>query len=553
MRITVYLGSKCNLNCKYCHKEAETVEPVVSDELLDRLSSMDDVTVKFMGGEPTLYMDTIKKFVDRLPNARFAITTNGVLLDDYIDYFRKNKFFICLSYDGAGDKIRDFDPFTKLINYPWLHVSCVLYHGNTDLKKIYDDFAEKEDVVGRNLIFYPHIMHVTNSTNSAYKLTKDDYDSIIEQTQAIMIEFLQHYLMTGRVLKKYYPYFVHLAERKLNDYEYGETFCVNKKVLKLDVAGNSYSCQYIRDEMLTEELMDMQKLLDEKFPNCKSCAVYGMCGAACVKSIEHHLECYYYKKLFSWFMEWYETNKSILDKIPLPKPYSETPHRFKFEDLYVFDDIRYMVGFENYTVELQNDIIKTSFRYDGVGYAANVILANIPDGESSSVFFSKENKKIKIVYGCKKFFQKLDLTPEEYSGKYKMPCILQVNSLSGGRYLVKCYPSPLQENIDITFEGKPVGYRKTSINNMLEIERRYTFSVFPHELEIKDGMITTLWRVMISPEYPKRLYLNYNGQSKRIREGLARITFPYKEGEKFYWGDEGTKYKGRSFSIEQEV
>lgn len=552
MRITVYLGSRCNLNCKYCHKEAEANEPVVSEAFLDKLSKIDDLTVKFMGGEPLLYMDTIKKFVDRLPNAKFAVTTNGVLLDDHIDYFRENKFFICLSYDGAGDEMRGFDPFSKLINYPWLHVSCVLYHGNTDLGKIYNDFARKEDVVGRSLTFYPHIMHVTNSTNERYKLTKDDYDSIIEQTQMIMFEFLQHYLATGRVLKRYYPYYAHLAERRLVKYEYGETFCVNKNVLKTDVAGNSYSCQYIRNEKLDDELEDMRKLLDVISPSCKSCDVYGMCGGACIKSMEHYLECYYYKKLFRWFSGWYEDNKTVLDGIALPKPYADKPHEAKFDNLYVYKDVTYMMNAENYILELTDDEAKICFNFGDFRHEAVLKLGLIPSGESASVFFGKDTNDVKVVYGCKDFFQELGLTPEEYSAMYKMPCALQINSLSGGRYFTKCFPSPMQEKICITYNGKPIGYRNVSIANIHEIERRHTFSTFPHELDIKDGIITTLWRVMISADYPKKLYLNYNGQSKRIREGLAKVSFLYKKGEKFYWGDEGTKYNGRSYSVEEE-
>ena len=553
MRVTVYLGSRCNLNCRYCHREAEANEPMVSEKFLDELSMMEDLTIKFMGGEPTLYMDTIKKFVDRLPHAKFAVTTNGVLLDDHIDYFRKHKFFICLSYDGAGSEMRGFDPFTKLINYPWLHVSCVLYHGNTDLGKIYNDFAQKEDVVGRNLAFYPHIMHVTNSINDEYKLTKADFDSIIEQTQMIMVEFLQHYLATGKVLRRYYPYYSHLAERRLANYEYGETFCVNKNVLKMDVSGNSFSCQYIRDEKLTDELSDMQKLIDRKSPACRTCEVYGMCGGACIKSAEHHLECYYYKKLFGWFMSWYEANKEVLDSIKLPRPYADAPHKFKFADLYVYADAYHMQDVDDYSLQLNDETAVVLFSLNGIGYKAEVKLDKIPDGECSSVFFSKETHEVKVVYDSKQFFQKLELTPEEYSATFKMPCVLQMNALGDGRYFTKCFPSPRQKKIDLTYKGENIGYRQASMNNVHEIERRYTFSVFPHELEIKNGIITTLWRVMISPDYPKKLYLNYNGHSKRIREGLAKVSFPYKEGEKFYWGDEGTSYKGRSFSIEEEV
>ena len=64
MKLSIYLGSKCNLNCKYCHRIADTTEtPVVSDKLINYIKSIsnDKLTIKFMGGEPTLYFDNIKQ------------------------------------------------------------------------------------------------------------------------------------------------------------------------------------------------------------------------------------------------------------------------------------------------------------------------------------------------------------------------------------------------------------------------------------------------------------------------------------------------------------
>jgi hypothetical protein len=179
-KITIYLGSRCNLNCAYCHREVEENEPKVSDALLNYIKSRPNITVKFMGGEPTLYMDEIKRIVDAAPHASFSISTNGVLFPKYRDYFLKHRFFVVISYDGA-DGLRGYDPFQNVIDYPWLGVSCTLYHGNTDFGKILKRFAEKERIIGRPLSFFPHIMHETSEKNQAYALTKEDMDSICHQ------------------------------------------------------------------------------------------------------------------------------------------------------------------------------------------------------------------------------------------------------------------------------------------------------------------------------------------------------------------------------------
>ncbi|MCD2436631.1 4Fe-4S cluster-binding domain-containing protein [Acidaminococcus sp. NSJ-142] len=62
-QITLYLGSQCNLHCAYCHREASDREGGISDDFLDRLKKNPPSSIKFMGGEPLLYMKEIWKVV----------------------------------------------------------------------------------------------------------------------------------------------------------------------------------------------------------------------------------------------------------------------------------------------------------------------------------------------------------------------------------------------------------------------------------------------------------------------------------------------------------
>ena len=65
------------MNCAYCHREPDPEEAKgLPPEFYERLKTMareGPLTVKFMGGEPTLYMDTIKKVVAAVHGATFAI------------------------------------------------------------------------------------------------------------------------------------------------------------------------------------------------------------------------------------------------------------------------------------------------------------------------------------------------------------------------------------------------------------------------------------------------------------------------------------------------
>ena len=314
--LTIYLGSRCNLNCAYCHREPAEHEGTVSDTLIDYVRGRSDVRIKFMGGEPTLFMEEIKKVVAAAPAAKYAVSTNGVGLRQYLEFFRKHKFLICISYDGAENSLRGFDPFTELIDYPWLAVSCTLYHGNTDFQKIIKNFAAKERIIGRGLSFFPHIVHHTSADNAAYALTAADFDNILQQYKECIVNFVSGYKV-GVVNRRYAGLYTKLVRAYRAQYEYGETYCVNRRLQKLDAAGKHYSCLYIRNEELLAAQWQKQQaeFITEKFPDCQNCTVYKMCGGACIKSLNHKLECSFYKRLYNWFAYMYEKNRMLLDTL----------------------------------------------------------------------------------------------------------------------------------------------------------------------------------------------------------------------------------------------
>ena len=306
--VTIYLGSRCNLNCAYCHRVPDEKEPVISDELLDYIRNKGaNIAVKFIGGEPTLYMRQIRKVTNIAPLARYSVVTNGVGLSRYLDFFRRYRFLVCISYDGRKESLRGFDPFTALVNYPWIAVSTTIYHGNTDLHAIIRNFAEKERIIGRRLSFFPHIMHVTDERNRKYALTKEDADSYVSQYKEMVGRYLEDRYRYGVVNIRYEGMFQALLKRYEHPFSFGETYCVNRDVKKCDAEGRLFSCLYIRNEELGQDNWQetQQGILQRNFPRCQSCDVYDMCGGACIKSRMHDIECRIYRNLYSWFKEEY--------------------------------------------------------------------------------------------------------------------------------------------------------------------------------------------------------------------------------------------------------
>lgn len=304
VQITLYLGSQCNLHCAYCHREASDGEGGISEEFLAELKENPPGSIKFMGGEPLLYMKEVRKVVGAVPTAKFSVSTNGIGIEKHLDYFREHHFQICISYDGAEKDLRGYDPFTALLEYPDLAVSTTLYHGNTDMGAIMERFREKEKVIGRPLSFFPHLMHVTSEANQPYALTQEDYDSLLEQYKKYVGLYLSRLRRFGIRDKRYDGLYQTLERRREVHYTFGETYCSNRHIQKVDARGQAYPCLYIRKEKLRKDwLKEQQALIDSVSPGCRQCSVYGMCGGACIVSQEHEMECRFYKALYTWFQK----------------------------------------------------------------------------------------------------------------------------------------------------------------------------------------------------------------------------------------------------------
>ncbi len=83
--LRISLTARCNLNCKYCHREGEVApkeEMTLEDiqEILKTAAKFNMNSVKFTGGEPTLRKDIIEIIKSVPPSMEASMTTNGTLL-----------------------------------------------------------------------------------------------------------------------------------------------------------------------------------------------------------------------------------------------------------------------------------------------------------------------------------------------------------------------------------------------------------------------------------------------------------------------------------------
>lgn len=125
-KVCLNVTDACNFNCKYCfvNKSPNKMSFQVADDTCKWLlkNSKDETpSVFFFGGEPTLcWDDIIVPVVEKYPNFKYSITTNGFLLDqEKIDFLDQHNFSVMLSMDGDEETQaynRNENSFEKLDN-----------------------------------------------------------------------------------------------------------------------------------------------------------------------------------------------------------------------------------------------------------------------------------------------------------------------------------------------------------------------------------------------------------------------------------------------------
>lgn len=120
--LKIQLGLSCNYACDYCsqrfvpHAEETTKDDVPAFmALLDANLVEPPQRIEFWGGEPLVYIKTLKPLAENLrakyPNASFGMVTNGTLLTSEInEWLDEMGFGVGISHDGPGQSARGPDP-----------------------------------------------------------------------------------------------------------------------------------------------------------------------------------------------------------------------------------------------------------------------------------------------------------------------------------------------------------------------------------------------------------------------------------------------------------
>lgn len=192
--LTFEVTDKCNLQCKYCyyrdlyggHDErfGKNMNFEIAKRLLDYLlniwkdnTSPRTIVIGFYGGEPLLNFNLIQSIVyyikdHTISNIMFSynMTTNGLLLSKYIDFFVEYDFSILISLDG-----------TKEDNC--LRVSP---SGENSYERVYNNVKyvqQKYSDYFKNRVSFNCVYHSTSNLERITSFFKSEFDKSISITE----------------------------------------------------------------------------------------------------------------------------------------------------------------------------------------------------------------------------------------------------------------------------------------------------------------------------------------------------------------------------------
>lgn len=190
--IVFEVTNACNLACKYCiNREMYTASPDTKKHLsfnaiksvLDYLFSLwesglnhspcKEIIMGFYGGEPLANFPVIKNTVEYCQQVKssrpfkFTMTTNGTLLDLYMDFLVENNFYLTFSLDGdkLGQSYRIFP------------------NGDNSFEKVYSNLKllqKEEPLFWENNVSFNSVLHNRNDVDKIHEFIYKNFGKIPE-------------------------------------------------------------------------------------------------------------------------------------------------------------------------------------------------------------------------------------------------------------------------------------------------------------------------------------------------------------------------------------
>lgn len=317
------LTNKCNMHCKYCLRDVEASERVMSESTLIDIceyinhycekEKLKDVSIQPWGGEPLLELSKIvqmRKYVHpRNTKVHFSIETNGVLLDaGTINELYRNRIGIGISIDGyeevhdaqrvfhsGGKTHRIVEKNLLLAKEKYkdrLGIISTITKNNADkIESILEYFA-CELKLSRIKLNYVHESMFTDCADMC--LSKEQIYDTEQRMLKKLVELNErgYHICEHNIKVK----LRNLLYRQYSDICHSRGCMGGRKMIVFDRKGSIYPCELtdvpgeslgsIYDcqdliSLINTELVHKEFFVHEKPEICRECEWYIFCGGGC--------------------------------------------------------------------------------------------------------------------------------------------------------------------------------------------------------------------------------------------------------------------------------
>ena len=330
------LGNNCNCNCKYClQKKDNTLPSIMNEDIFTFIEKeiskerKNKLQILFYGGEPLLYIDTIREFLRRLrTRANYSIITNGKSLDmSIVNLLNRYNFNVTVSWDGKNSsKSRNYDVVADkkelLMKINHLCFSAVVNHYAypkdilNDINEINKDYRKYH----RNDIRFniDSLYNFNNDINSVFNINK-------KKLSKQMKDMLIGYNTTNLEIENTYIKIINDICTPKNNEIY--SMCGNGiYTLNMDLQGNLYLCHNDYSKKLgtiysdTDDYIDKYNSyysIEKRFvERCNDCKIKTFCKGGCMILKDENMEeyCSQRKAMFECFFELFGKLADIKEK-----------------------------------------------------------------------------------------------------------------------------------------------------------------------------------------------------------------------------------------------
>ena len=301
--VYIKLGSNCNLCCKYCHAEKDPFQ--FNPEILPILKEHNVKSIRFGGGEPLLYWDTIKQVVNYLgDNVKYKIISNGTLFtDEIVNFCNEHHIMVNISVDGINTARDISKPIQwECISKLWLSTSVVTFYEETkDIRKSLESLNEikQKYLTVKPFIWssFPNFIHSTKKTGilSTRKLAEE---YVLQITQLADEAFNNYVTMFKRqsipiFLRRIFLEFIEIKNTN-------GIACCNENNICILADGTICACPYTHEKV--GDIFNLEKINWNKIKNdyihekCKTCSIFNICRNRCYAETTDNL-CYIMRKM----------------------------------------------------------------------------------------------------------------------------------------------------------------------------------------------------------------------------------------------------------------